>query len=109
LSRSNLTYVDTENFLDFKNNKLDEENLLLRIKNFIESFDYFEIISKQIINISINFNKTDAQLDFNVYYKGCFENNHESVDYRGDGVFRLKPYKYGGWNIYSIDMPGLSI
>lgn len=53
--------------------------------------------------------KTDATLSFTIDYKGCFNNSSEFVAYKGNGIFRLKPTEYGGWDIYHINIPGLKI
>ena len=104
-----LLYIDTNNYHDVEGNPLDKKHVQNSINNFLHSFDYFEIISNKIKNITINEEKTDAELSFDIHYKGCNNNNTEAVDFKGNGTFRLKPSEYGGWDVYHITMPGLKI
>ena len=102
-----LLYIDTNNFLDSNNNKIEKEIIEKQITDFLNSFDYFEIVTNEITDISINEQETDAKLIFQIHYKGCFSNNAESIDYKGQGTLKLKPSEYGGWDIYHMNMPGL--
>ncbi len=104
-----LTYIDTKNYQNINGEKIEEEMFTNKINHFLNSFDYFKIISNEIDEISINNNKTDAQLTCNIHYKGCFNKNSEEITYQGLGLFRLKPSEYGGWNIYHMNIPGLQI
>jgi len=104
-----LLYVDTDNYADSKGEKLDKEGVIKSINIFLDSFDYFEVISNKIKNIFINEDKTDAKLSFEIEYKGCFDNSHEFIINKGHGSFQLKPSEYGGWDIYHISLPGLRI
>lgn len=102
-----LLYIDTDNYLDSDNNRIEKETIEKQITDFLNSFDYFKIVSNEITSITINEQKTDAELLFQIHYKGCFDNNPESIDYKGLGTLKLKPSEYGGWSIYHINMPGL--
>ncbi len=104
-----LLYIDTKNYHDTNGKKLEEEKVINKINQFLESFDYFKIISNEINEISINKEKTDAQIRCKIHYIGCFNNNPETITYKGNGVFRLKPSEYGGWDMYHINLPGLQI
>lgn len=104
-----LLYIDTKNYQNSEGTQIDEEIVLKKINNFLDSFDHFEIISIEIIDISINKEETNALLTFKTNYEGCFENNEESFVFKGNGEFKLKPSEYGGWDIYNIKMPGLEI
>ena len=104
-----LLCIDAKNYQNSKEEKLDEKVVIDKINNFLDSFDYFEIISNKIDEISINKDKTDARLSCNIHYKGCFKNSSESITFTGNGIFKLKPSIYGGWDIYHIEMPGLKI
>jgi hypothetical protein len=104
-----LIYIDTENYRNSKEEKLDEKVVIKKINNFLDSFDYFKIISNKIDEISINKDKTDAILTCKVHYIGCFNNSSEGVSYNGCGIFKLKPSDFGGWDIYQINIPGLKI
>ncbi len=102
-----LTYVDTKNHKNAINQPVDEKDVIQKINNFLNSFDYFEITSNEILKITINKEETDAHVDFNIHYKGRYNNNSESFAFQGIGLFKLKPSEYGGWDIYHINMPGL--
>lgn len=104
-----LLYIDTKNYLNSKEEKLDEKVVIEKINNFLDSYDYFEIISNQINKIIINKDNTDAQLSCNIHYKGCFNKCSESITFKGHGIFKLKPSEYGGWDIYHLKIPGLEI
>ncbi|MEN8122189.1 MAG: hypothetical protein ABFS35_17720 [Bacteroidota bacterium] len=104
-----LLYIDTKNYQNSKKEKLDEKFVIKKINNFLDSFDYFEIISNEIDEIVINKDKTDARLTCNIHFIGCFNNTPETITYKGIGAFLLKPSEYGGWDIFHIDMPGLKI
>lgn len=105
----NLLYIDTENYRNSKDEKLDKKVVIEKINNFLDSFDYFEILSNEIKNITINNDKNDAQIDFYIHYKGRFNNRSESISFKGNGQFNLKPSEYGGWDMYHINLPGLQI
>ncbi|HKK59723.1 MAG TPA: hypothetical protein VJ937_09605 [Salinivirga sp.] len=102
-----LTYVDTKNHKNAINEPVDEKTVIEKINNFLNTFDYFEIISNEILEITINQNKTDAQIDFRIHINGRFHKSKETITYKGNGFFKLKPSEYGGWDIYHINMPGL--
>ncbi|MGM0609071.1 MAG: hypothetical protein ACQESP_11735 [Candidatus Muiribacteriota bacterium] len=104
-----LLYINTKNYINSKEEKLDEKIVIEKINNFLDSYDYFEIISNQINKIIINKDKTDAQLSCNIHYKGCFNKSSESITFKGNGIFKFKPCEYGGWNIYHMNIPGLQI
>ena len=104
-----LLYIDTKSYVDSEGNKVDEKEVIKKINNFLDSFDYFEIISNEIKNIIINEEKSDAKLSFVIGYKGCFYQSFEYILFEGTGTLKLKPCEYGGWSIYNIDMPGLEI
>lgn len=104
-----LLYIDTENHLDAKNNAISKQVITKKINNFLDSFDYFEIISNKITDIKINEEETDAELNFQIHYKGCFNNNAEFMEYQGKGKLMLKPSEYGGWDIYQLNLPGLQL
>jgi len=104
-----LLYIDTENYRNSKDEKLNKKVVIEKINNFLDSFDYFEILSNEIKNIKINIDKNDAQIDFYIHYKGHFNNRSESISFKGNGQFNLKPSEYGGWDMYHINIPGLQI
>lgn len=104
-----LLYVDTDNYKDSEGEKIEKKEVIKSINTFLDSFDYIEVTSNEIKNIFINEDKTDAKLAFAIGYKGCFRNSPEFIVYKGDGIFRLKPSEYGGWDIYHISLPGLKI
>jgi len=104
-----LLYINTSDYEDANGKNLDKNEVVKSINTFLDSFDYFEFISNEIENISINEDKTDAKLIFKIMYKGCFNNSPEFMDYKGKGYLKLKPSEYGGWDIYHINLPGMKI
>lgn len=104
-----MLYVDTDNYKDDRGETLDGKKVIKCINTFLDSFDYFEILSNEIKKIFINVDKTDAELTFLIQYKGCYHNSSEFALYEGNGCFRLKPSNYGGWDIYHINLPGLKM
>lgn len=104
-----MLYIDTENHLNKNGEKMDSIAVETFLNNFLNTFDFFTIESHKIISIDINSEKNDALLNFNIHYIGCFNKSFETITFKGNGTFKLKPSEYGGWNIYSIDMPGLSL
>ena len=104
-----LLYIDTENFTDLKGNKPGKNKVIKNINTFLDAFDYFEVTANEIMNITINKDKTDANLIAEIEYNGCFSNSPESIIFKGMVDFRFKPSIYGGWDIYYIDLPGLQI
>jgi hypothetical protein len=104
-----LLYIDTKNYQDINGEKLEEEKVINKLNQLLDSFDYFKIISNEIDEVQTNKDKTDAKLTCNIHYVGCFANTPETITFKGNGVFRLKPSEYGGWNIYHINIPGFQI
>jgi hypothetical protein len=104
-----LLYIDTGYYIDSNGKNIDKEKVVKTINSYLDSFDYFEFISKEIKSISINKDETDANLTFEIEYKGCFNNSPEFMINKGTGYLRLKSGKYGGWDIYHISLPGLVI
>jgi len=104
-----LLYVDTENHQDSAGSKIDKQKVVNCINNFLDSFDKFEVVTYNEKTFEINQEKTDAKVTFTIHFKGLFENSSETYDFRDDGCFKLKPGEYGGWEMYHIDLPGLSI
>lgn len=104
-----LLYIDTNNYQDIYGKKVECMQVRNKINNFLNSFDYFEITTNKIQKISINDDKTDAEIIFNIDYLGRFDNSSETINYKGKGTFRLRPSVYGGWEVYHINMPGLQI
>jgi hypothetical protein len=104
-----LLYIDTENHLNKNGEKMDSVAIETFLNNFLNTFDFFKIESHKITNIVINSEKNEALLKFNIQYKGCFNQSSETIPFKGEGTFKLKPSEYGGWSIYSIEMPGLSL
>ena len=104
-----LLYIDKENYKDAKGEAIEKKTVVDTINNFLASFDSFEIIKNDIKSIEINDEETDAVVNFNIEYKGLFNNSTETCDFKGNASFKLKPSEYGGWSIYHIDLPGLKI
>ncbi len=104
-----MLYVDTDNNKDSAGNKLDKQNVIDSINNFLDTFDSFEVVTYVEKTFEINPEKTDAIVTFTIHYKGLYENSSEAFDFKGDGCFKLKPSKYGGWDMYHVNLPGLNI
>jgi hypothetical protein len=104
-----MLFIDVKNYKDQNGNKLDKEMVSKAINTFLDSFDYFEFITNEIISVDINEDKTDAKLNFEIEYKGRFNQSAEFMLLKGNGCFQIKPSDYGGWDIYNIRMPGLKI
>jgi hypothetical protein len=104
-----LLYIGTDNFKDSDGNSIEKQRVIDSINNFLNSFDSFEIVSYEEKGFEIKLNETDAQVTFSIHFKGLYESSRETVDFKGDGCFKLKPSEYGGWEMYHIDLPGLKI
>jgi hypothetical protein len=104
-----LLYIDTDNYQDVLGRRLEKKVVECRINTFLDSFDYFEIVSERINEISINKDETKASLRYEVEYRAGFNDCPEEVIFKGDGLFRLKPGKYVAWDVYHISMPGFEI
>lgn len=104
-----MLYVDTENHRDSAGNKVEKQKVVNCINNFLGSFDKFEVVSYNENTFEINKKETDAKVTFTIHYMGLYENSSETYDFKGDGCFKLRPSVYGGWEIYHINLPGLSI
>lgn len=104
-----MLYVDTANYIDAEGAVMDESNVVDNINNFLSSFDSFEIITNEIKHIEIDKDQKDAMVSFVIHYKGLFDKRNEAIDFKGDGCFKLRPCEYGGWSIYHINLPGLTI
>jgi hypothetical protein len=104
-----MLYVDTENHKDSTGNKIEKQKVVDCINHFLGSFDKFEVVTYNEKTFEINQEKTNAHVTFSIHYKGFFENSSETFEFKGDGCFRLKPGEYGGWEMYHIDLPGLTI
>lgn len=104
-----LLYIDTKNYQDANGNKLKEESVINKINNFLNSFDYFKVHLNEIISINFNEDKTSAELYFEIEYFGNYTNRKDAAVFKGNGMAKLKPSEYDGWDIYHIDLPGLVI
>jgi hypothetical protein len=104
-----LLYIDTENHEDSAGNKIDKQKVVDSINHFLDSFDKFEVVTYDEKTFEINQEETGAKVTFTIHYKGLYESSSETFDFKGDGCFKLKPGEYGGWEMYHIDLPGLSI
>jgi hypothetical protein len=104
-----LLYIDTKNHKDSNGNTVDKQKVIDSINHFLDSFDKFEVVSYNEKTFEINQEETDAKVTFTIHYKGLFENSSETHDFRGEGCFKLKPSEYDGWEMYYIDLPGLTI
>ena len=104
-----MLYVDTDHYEDSVGNIIEKQKVVDKINNFLDTFDLFEVVTYNEKTFEINPEKTDAKVTFTVHFKGLFENNSETFNFRGDGCFKLKPSEYGGWGIYHIDLPGLNV
>lgn len=60
-------------------------------------------------SIDIDEDQTNAKVNFFIHYKGLFDKSSEAINFKGDACFKLKPSEYGGWDMYHIDLPGLTI
>ena len=104
-----LLYIDTDNYMDTTRNKIPKKEIEKRINNFLKAYDSFEFIKNEITDIQINDEGNDAAAIMDVNYKAWVENGKLSENYKGKANFRLHPCPYGGWSIYSIDMPGWQV
>lgn len=104
-----LLYVDTENHQDSAGNKIDKQKVVDSINHFLDSFDKIEVSAYNEKTFEINQEKTDARVTFSIHFKGLYENGSKTYDFKGDGCFKLRPGEYGGWEMYHIDLPGLSM
>jgi hypothetical protein len=104
-----LLYIDTDNYKNAEGEPIPKQQVVKNINTFLDAFDTFEIITNETKTINLNNEKTDAKVDFHIFFKGIFTNSSDILDYEGDGCFKLKPSEYGGWSIYHINLPGLKI
>jgi hypothetical protein len=104
-----LLYIGTDNFKDSDGNSIEKQRVIDSINNFLNSFDSFEVVTYDEKTFEINREETDAKVTFTIHFRGLYKNNSETYDFRGDGCFKLKPGEYGGWEMYHIDLPGLTI
>jgi hypothetical protein len=107
--RYDLLYVDKEGFVSADGQPISKDDLSRRINTFLDAFDYFKVVDNSIVQVVINDLNNDAELRCSIHYKGCFHKRPEMVTFKGEGVFKCHPCKFGGWSIYSISMPGLEI
>jgi hypothetical protein len=108
-SRYELLFINTKDYKNRYGDRVEEQMVIERISNFLESFDYFKIVSREIKEIAVNEDESDAQLTFEIHYEGCFDHGYETIPFIGNGLLKLAPGEYGGWDVYHIDMPGLEI
>ncbi len=101
-----LTYVDTENFINAEGKKIPKKQIEKQINDFLKSYDSFEILKQEIADIQINEYETDATVKMNLTYNAWIENGKKHQNFSGIATFKLLPSIYGGWGIYQIDMPG---
>ncbi|MGM0624785.1 MAG: hypothetical protein ACQES0_02775 [Bacteroidota bacterium] len=101
-----LVYIDTDNYMDTAGNKIPKMEIEKRINNYLKAYDSFEFIKQEITGIQIHEEENDALAVMDVAYKAWLDQGKVSEDHQGKANFRLRPSEYGGWAIYSIDMPG---
>ncbi|MEA1874633.1 MAG: hypothetical protein U9N51_09450 [Bacteroidota bacterium] len=101
-----LAYVDTENFINADGKQVPEKQIVKQINDYLKSYDSFEILKQEIVDIQINEDETDATVKMNLNYNAWIENGKIHQNYCGIATFKLVPSIYGGWGIYQIDMPG---
>ncbi|WP_372949028.1 hypothetical protein [Mariniphaga sp.] len=104
-----LLYINIENYKDSAGNHIEKQKVVNCINYFLDSFDKFEIVTYNEKKFEINEEETDAEVTFTIHYRGLYETSSKTYDFRGDGCFKLKPSEYGGWEMYHIDLPGLTI
>lgn len=104
-----MLYIDLDEFKDSDNKNIDKQQVMGSINNFLDTFDSFEIVSYNEQTFNINKEESDALISFSIHYVGLDNNSGVNCDFKGDGYFKLKPSKYGGWSMYHIDLPGLTI
>ncbi|MEA3447573.1 MAG: hypothetical protein U9Q98_03865 [Bacteroidota bacterium] len=104
-----LLYIDTDNYMDTAGNKIPKKEIEKRINTFLKAYDSFEFIKQEITGIQINDKENDALAIMDVNYKAWVDKGKVSENYQGKANFRLRPSEYGGWSIYSIDMPGWQV
>lgn len=105
----NLLYLDTEGYENADGVCIGKQQVVDRINNFLSSFDSFEIVAWEVKDLIINDEEQKAILNFHIRYLGLFDNEKDTIEFKGDGCFKLKSCKYGGWDIYHITMSGLKI
>ncbi|MFO7878642.1 MAG: hypothetical protein R6V52_01210 [Bacteroidales bacterium] len=101
-----LLYIDTDDYLDTSGKSIPKTEIENRINTFLKAYDSFEILKEDITDIRINEEENDALAVMDVAYKAWLDQGKVSEDHQGKANFRLRPSEYGGWAIYSIDMPG---
>lgn len=104
-----LLYVDTDAYVSIEGKPVKKKKVEKSIFAFLNTFDRFEISSLDIDSIKINDEKTYALVDFRIDYKGLFDGSSFSSHYKGPGRLVLKSSPYSGWDICTVDMPGLVI
>lgn len=104
-----MLYIDLDAYRDSENKIIDKQRVVKSLNNFLDTFDSFEIVSYNEKTSDINKEKNDALISFSIHYVGLDNNSGTKCDFQGDGCFKLKPSEYGGWSIYHIDLPGLTI
>ena len=100
-----LLYIDTENYINSSGERVPQKEIEKKINNFLASYDHFEIINNEIIDLAINEEETDSEVKLKLHYKAWIAKG-EYQEYNGIAKLKLRPSPYGGWSIYKIDMPG---
>jgi hypothetical protein len=101
-----LLYIDTENYMNSSGKKIQKHEIEKKINNYLDAYDHFEIIDNEIVDIVINEEESNAKATLKLHYKAWIEKRKNYNEHKGIANFKLTPSKYGGWSIYSIDMPG---
>jgi len=101
-----LLYIDTDDYLDAEGKPIPKAEIEKRINTFLKAYDSFEILKEEISDIQINEKEDDALAIMDVGYKAWLDEGKVSETHQGKAKFKLRPSRYGGWSIYSIDMPG---
>ncbi|MEF8811567.1 MAG: hypothetical protein V5A47_11630 [Bacteroidales bacterium] len=102
-------YLDDEKYVDSKGRKKEGELVKKKITDFLDSFDYFNLLMEEIKDIRINEEKTSAELDFYIHFDAYYGGTSGKMTFKGKGNFWLRPGEYGGWSIYHMNMPGIDI
>ena len=114
-----LTNADTEDWYFNESLKLSlspelgTEKVVMKVKNFINSWSDIAIQHFNIISVEVMDDDQEAMVTFEIAYDATMEDSSQKVIFEGNGKINLenvlKRLECTGWEVRECDMPGFEL
>ena len=114
-----LTNADTEDWYFNESLKLSlspelgTEKVVMKVKNFINSWSDIAIQHFNIISVEVTDDDQESMVTFEIAYDATMEDSSQKVIFEGNGKINLKNVfkrlECTGWEVRECDMPGFEL